>query len=196
MGAPAASDRRRKTSPRRASAPGAVFPVARSSWPRQSCQSVRGTELFDEVVRLTGVSSVLAPGMVTRSLADGGVTVDAARPQDYEAALPRLRARLKAYLPPPDAEARTQAIAARLAELRTAPRPTPAATPRHLPDHEKSGEKDVSRAGDKSSKTDLGRLDLTPSYELDAGDTTLHGRRWTADEQAQIEQARRNRDRK
>ena len=146
-----------------------------------------GAELFDEVVRLTGVSPVLAPGMVKRSLADGGVSVDAARPQDYEAALPRLRARLKAYLPPEDAETRTQAIAARMAELRTTPRPTPSVAFRREPER---------RTGEKSGKTDLARLDLAPNYELDGGDTTLHGRRWTADEQAQIEQSRKDRERK
>lgn len=153
-----------------------------------------GTELFDEVVRLTGVSEVLAPGMVKRSLADGGVTVEAARPQDYVAALPRIRARLKAYLPPEEAEARTAAISARMSELRVAPRATPGTPLRR----DKSGETEVARKTERTSGTDMRAVgsDLAPSYELDAGDTTLHGRRWTADEEALIAQARKDRDRK
>lgn len=152
-----------------------------------------GTELFDEVVRLTGVSEVLAPGMVKRSLADGGVTVEAARPQDYIAALPRIRARLKAYLPPEDAEARTAAISARMNELRVAPRATPGTPLRR----DKSGENEVAQPTERSSATAMRAVssDL-PSYELDAGDTTLHGRRWTADEEALIAQARKDRERK
>ena len=169
--------------------------VAAADRARHDAAHVTGQELFDEVVRLTGVSTVLAPGMIKRSLADGGVTVEAGRPQDYEAALPRIRARLKAYVAPDEAEARTRAIAERMAELRNAPRSAPAAPSR--PPGEKSGEKDLGKLGEKTGEKNIAGLagDLAP-YSLDGTDTTHHGRRWTADEQKQIDQARKDRDRK
>lgn len=159
--------------------------------------AVTPAELFDEMVRQTGVSVVLAPGMVKRALADGGVSVEAARPEDYEAALPRLRARLKAYMTPEQADVRAKAIAAWLAGVRTgAPRHTPSSpTLRRDVEREPSGLKDLARRERSGEKPAL-VPDMSAPYELDGTDTTLHGRRWTADEQAQIEAARRARERK
>lgn len=155
-----------------------------------------GQELFEEVIRLTGVSDVLAPGMIKRSLADGGVAVDSARAEDYEVALPKIRARLKAYVTPEEAEQRTKQIAQRLASLRHAPKHTPSTPARRdrlEGEREKSGEKDLpSRSG--SGEKDLIKV-MPPTYELDETDTTLHGRRWTADEQAALD-AMKQRERK
>ena len=148
-----------------------------------------GTDLFDEVVRLTGVSVVLAPGMIKRSLLDGGVTIESARPQDYEAALPRIRARLKAYLPPAEAEAKALIIASRMAELRAGASTPPSARAREV-----SGETDLARVRVREAERARAARISQPDYELDATDTTVHGRRWTADERAQIDAARKKRD--
>jgi hypothetical protein len=55
-------------------------------------------ELYDKVVEACELSSVLAPGIVRRALSDGGSTPDTATAADYRAALPRILARLRAYL--------------------------------------------------------------------------------------------------
>lgn len=59
---------------------------------------MRGRLLFDRIVSESGVSPLLAPGMITRALRDVGASPETAARVDYERALPRLEARLKAYL--------------------------------------------------------------------------------------------------
>jgi predicted chitinase len=76
----------------------------------------RGRALFDGVVRLCGISTVLAPGIVRRALLDQKVRPEDAEPRDYEAALPRLGARLTAYLSQPEADRQVRRIAAFLAQ--------------------------------------------------------------------------------
>lgn len=130
---------------------------------------LRGRPLFDELVALTGVDPTLASGAVTRALADG-VTLDDATPSDYAEALPRLRARLKAYLPPDQAEERSQAILAHVTRIggvvRSRVRP-------HLADR-------VRGASDSAPP----RSGEHGPWDDDAADSSHAGRRWTADELA------------
>lgn len=143
-----------------------------------------GAAVFDEVVALTGVSSVLAPGMVTRSLADFGVTVDDATLDHYEDALPRLKARLKAYIPEDEAEARTQAILARIVALRGTPaRPAASGPIRIRPISTPPGADALPPRSGVSVVA--ASADAHGAYEDD--DHTLTGRRWTADERAVID---------
>lgn len=118
---------------------------------------MHGPELFERVVEMTGVSTVLAPGMVRRALVDGRADPATAGPASYLEALPRLRARLKAYVTEVEADRRIAAIEAFL----TAQPKRPAAVP----------------------------VDLA-AFAEDAKDFTTQGRRWTADELAQIRAAR------
>ena len=78
---------------------------------------MRGQPLFEKVVELCGVSSVLAPGLVKRALVDGKVSVADATAADYRAALPRLLARLRAYMPEDDAQRRARRITSMLAAV-------------------------------------------------------------------------------
>lgn len=82
---------------------------------------MRGRALFDSVVRLCGISTVLAPGIVRRALLDEKIRPEDAEPRDYEAALPRLAARLTAYLSPEDADKQVKRIAALLAQVAKTP---------------------------------------------------------------------------
>ena len=147
------------------------------------------TELFDEVLRLTKVPAVLGLGMLERALADGRVKVASARPEDYEAALPRIRARLKAYLTPEEAEARCAVIAAYLAQLKTPRRSTPSAPlAREGREPGRSGEHEIARS--VGSRAEPGKTE--PDADgLDADEVTQLGRRWTKDEQAQIDALKR-----
>ncbi len=77
-----------------------------------------GRALFDEVVTIvseSGVSSVIGPGIVRRSLLDRKVRLEEAAPADYRAALPQLSARIAAYLPEEEAKHTVQRIEALLA---------------------------------------------------------------------------------
>ena len=78
---------------------------------------MRGQPLFEKVVELCGVSAVLAPGLVRRALLDGKVAVPDATAADYRAALPRLVARLRAYLPEDEAQRRSRRISTMLTGL-------------------------------------------------------------------------------
>jgi hypothetical protein len=142
----------------------------------------RGRPLFDEMVSLTGVSPMFAAGLVTRALADAGVTIDGASAHDYEEALPRLRARLKAYLPEDRAEERAQAIRARIAELKGTPaRPTPAGLVRY---RVKAQIADRVREGGEAPRPEVAAPPSTALEWDDPEDFTTVGRRWTADELA------------
>jgi hypothetical protein len=70
---------------------------------------------FDKIVEMCGFSSVLGPGIVRRALKDEGTTPEAATADDYLKALPRLEQRMRAYMPPTDAESRARRVAGFLA---------------------------------------------------------------------------------
>lgn len=149
-------------------------------------------ELFDEIVALTGVSIVLAPGLVTRSLADAGVSVENATLDHYEEALPRLTARMRAYLPEEQAAERAQAILARIVSLRGTPaKHTPLGLTRHRIKAQIAA-RPTPATGARSALRESGEhapaapnAPVHEAYEDD--DYTLVGRRWTADERAVID---------
>jgi len=67
--------------------------------------------LFDQVLEVLGLASMIGPGVVQRSLKEESVLSPAqARPNDYLKIIPRLRVRLAVYLPPEE-------VASRLARL-------------------------------------------------------------------------------
>lgn len=150
------------------------------------------TELFEEVLRLTDVSRDLGLGMLRRALTDGRIAIETAGPEDYEAALPRIRARLKAYLTPEEAEARCAVIAAYLAQLKTTRRSTPAAAPaRERLDRGRSGEHDIAHAATSQAPPREGTKAEPAANDLGPDEVTQLGRRWTKDEQAQIDALKR-----
>jgi hypothetical protein len=59
--------------------------------------------LYAKVLAGSGLTSLLGPGTVRRSLADVGADVATATPADYLRSLPKLEARLRAYLGPEEA---------------------------------------------------------------------------------------------
>ena len=63
-------------------------------------------EIRVELCRLSGLSSLLAPGVLRRALSDAGVNPELAGPRDFLKALPKLEARMRAYLTPSDVEQR------------------------------------------------------------------------------------------
>ncbi len=71
---------------------------------------MQGQALFDHVVQLTEVSAVLAPGLVRRALIDGKRDPKEADAHAYLEALPRIRARLKAYISEGEADRRIAKI--------------------------------------------------------------------------------------
>lgn len=145
---------------------------------------MRGQPLFEKVVELSGVSAVLAPGLVRRSLLDGKVKVEDAGPADYRAALPRLLARLRAYMPEDEAQRRARRIAALLGQLEGG---ADAA--------DEAGEGSLSERVSEALRTPAHgsvRSQSTPSggeggaahavFEFDEDDVTTMGRRYTLDE--------------
>ena len=78
---------------------------------------MEGQALFDKVVALSGVSAVLAPGLVRRALLDGKVQVEHATAADFRAALPRILARMRAYMPEDEAQRRARRISGLLTQL-------------------------------------------------------------------------------
>jgi|RhiMethySRZTD1v2_1073278.scaffolds.fasta_scaffold1439592_2 hypothetical protein len=69
-----------------------------------------GETLFEEVVKLTGLSLLLAAGTVRRALEEAGVDPKQARRDDYLTVLASLKRRLMVYLPEPVAEMRIRDI--------------------------------------------------------------------------------------
>lgn len=63
-------------------------------------------ELRAELCRMSGLSQLLAPGVLRRALSDCGVTPDLATPRDLLKALPKLEARMRAYLLPDEVDRR------------------------------------------------------------------------------------------
>ena len=55
-------------------------------------------ELFNSVVHAADVSPLLGPGTIRRALWDVGARAETAAAADYRRALPRIDARLRAYL--------------------------------------------------------------------------------------------------
>jgi hypothetical protein len=118
---------------------------------------VHGQALFDHVVQLTEVSSVLAPGLVRRALVDGKADPKTATPGDYLDALPRIRARLKAYISEAEADRRIERMDTFLGGL--------------------------------AKRRPAAPVDLD-AFSDETTDFTTQGRRWTADELAQLRAAR------
>lgn len=66
--------------------------------------------LFNSIVPMCGFSPLLGPGMVRRALKDAGVEPATAMAGDYLRAVPRLKARMRAYLPEAEVTARALRI--------------------------------------------------------------------------------------
>lgn len=146
---------------------------------------MEGQALFDKVVALSGVSAVLAPGLVRRALLDGKVPVEQATAADYRAALPRILARMRAYMPEEEAQRRARRIGGLLAQLDTG----------------------RSEGGDESDGSLIGRVEgalrsgtpaegVTRSPQIRErspedfdDDVTLVGRRYTAHERELLRKA-------
>ncbi|MDQ3034892.1 MAG: hypothetical protein M3Y87_20965 [Myxococcota bacterium] len=143
---------------------------------------MHGQALFDKIVSLSGVSAVLAPGLVRRALLDGKVKVEDATAADYRAALPRLLARLRAYMPEDEAQRRARRITGLLVQVDAG----------HAFEGEDEG--DYSLIGRVAEALRSGtpaqgqtRPPAAPSsseitLEWDPDEVTLMGRRYTADE--------------
>lgn len=71
-----------------------------------------GPQIFERIVQLCGLSEVLGPGIVRRSLADVGIDPERAEPADWRRVVPQLHKRLRAYLPEDDSTRRLQRIQA------------------------------------------------------------------------------------
>jgi len=84
--------------------------------------------LFEKIVAMCGVSAVLAPGLVRRALTEGPARADGTRPTvetatvaDWKAAMPRLLARLRAYMPESEAQQHARRISSALLVLEGGP---------------------------------------------------------------------------
>jgi hypothetical protein len=160
---------------------------------------MHGQALFEKVVSLCGVSAVLAPGLVRRALGDGNISVESATVADYKAALPRLLARLRAYMPEEEAQKHARRIAGLLASIelgRGAEGESEdaawAARVReilHTPPTGIAGRAPVRADAHVRSQmsAELASASKTPAAvpEFD-DDVTLEGRRWTADEERRL----------
>lgn len=148
---------------------------------------MRGQPLFDKIVELCGVSAVLAPGLVRRALVDGKVTVEDATAADYRAALPRLLARLRAYMTEDEAQRRARRISGLLQSLEAG---------RSIEGEDESDWSLIGRVSDalRGGTPAAGALRPTPASgsaplpEYDADEPTLVGRRYTAHEREVLRQ--------
>lgn len=138
---------------------------------------MEGQALFDKIVALSGVSAVLAPGLVRRALLDGKIQVEQATAADYRAALPRILARMRAYLPEEEAQRRARRIGALLAQLEAG----------HGVEGEDESDwsligrvQDALRSG--ASAEGVSRSQPGERSPDEWHDVTVHGRRYTADE--------------
>lgn len=68
-------------------------------------------ELFARVLALCGLAEIIGPGVLQRALRDAGVNPLAAGVDEYRRALPKLHARLLAYLSEEEAEERVRRVA-------------------------------------------------------------------------------------
>jgi len=69
-----------------------------------------GDKLFQRVLVLCGLSPLLGPGTLRRALKDVGAEPENATIDDYCRAIPRLEARLKAFLSESEAAQRARSI--------------------------------------------------------------------------------------
>jgi hypothetical protein len=79
---------------------------------------IDSSTLYMKVFQLCGLSLVIAPGLIRRVLNDIGADPATATIQDYERALPKLEARLRAYLPRHIASKRVESIRELLVEFK------------------------------------------------------------------------------
>lgn len=145
--------------------------------------AMHGQPLFEKIVALSGVSAVLAPGLVRRALLDGKVKVEDATTSDYRAAMPRLLARLRAYMPEDEAQRRARRIAGMLAQLDAG---------KSIDGEDESDWSLVGRVsealrqGTPAEGTTRPATPTPPSVESsldwEVDELTLMGRRYTADE--------------
>jgi hypothetical protein len=70
-----------------------------------------GVELFSRVLALCGLAELIGPGVLQRALRDAGVNPLEADAREYRRALPKLHARLLAYLSEQEADERVRRIA-------------------------------------------------------------------------------------
>ena len=70
----------------------------------------KSATLLAKVLRLTGLSPLLAHGLVRRALEGVGVDVQTAERSDYLRAIPQIRRRLALYLPRDEVEKRCVSI--------------------------------------------------------------------------------------
>lgn len=68
--------------------------------------------IFERIVELCGLSEVLGPGIVRRSLGDIGTEPDSVDLDEWRKVLPELEKRLRAYMAEDEAALRVQRIAA------------------------------------------------------------------------------------
>lgn len=142
---------------------------------------MEGQDLFDKVVALCGVSSVLAPGLVRRALLDGKVQVEHATAADYRAALPRILARMRAYMPEDEAQRRSRRISGLLSQLEAG---------RGIEGEDESDWSLIGRVTDAlrgKTPTPAAGVSRSPqsgerSLDEDWDDVTVLGRRYTAHE--------------
>ncbi|HWL85557.1 MAG TPA: hypothetical protein VNO21_07125 [Polyangiaceae bacterium] len=69
-----------------------------------------GQALFERVLALCGLSPLLGPGTLRRALKDVGADPETATIDDYCRAIPRLEARLRAFLSESEAAQRARSI--------------------------------------------------------------------------------------
>jgi hypothetical protein len=74
------------------------------------------TDLAGEIVRLCGLSALLAPGLLRRALSDVGAA-DPPSAGDLLRALPMIEMRMRAYLPREEVQARSNSMRRLLNEL-------------------------------------------------------------------------------
>jgi hypothetical protein len=73
---------------------------------------VSGAELFSRVLALCGLAEIIGPGVLQRALRDAGANPLEAGVAEYRRALPKLHARLLAYLSEQEADERVRRVAA------------------------------------------------------------------------------------
>ena len=71
-----------------------------------------GAELFSRVLALCGLAELIGPGVLQRALRDAGANPLQAGVGEYRRALPKLHARLLAYLSEQEADERVRRVAA------------------------------------------------------------------------------------
>lgn len=147
---------------------------------------MEGQALFERIVALSGVSAVLAPGLVRRALQDGKVQVEHATAADYRAALPRILARMRAYLPEEEAQRRARRIGSLLAQLEAG----------QWADGEDEGSWSLVGRVQEALRGVIPAEDASRSPEGherssdEWQDVTVHGRRYTADEREVLRRSR------